>query len=331
VFESSKNQGTTFTLILINHINDVVEESPLMNEEIIEEPGLKKEPELKMVRTKPVMPEIIAEVEESVQEGLVSKSEITTEEIRILIVEDNDELRRVFVQSFKKLGEVFDAKNGMEAYEVANRIIPNAILTDFDMPGMDGLTLYNAIKENPDLNNIPVYVMITDEDRSQLPDEIHSEFLHFIVKPVNLEMLLQELGEVLTSTVSQPFVNTRLSERNSNLLKGGVSNDFIETLEVQIMQNIGNSAYTVEDLSESVGMSSNSLYLKLKNLNGLTPLDFIIRTKLVYAKSLIKRGESDLAEVARQAGFQNKDIFFSSFKKHFGFMPGTIMVKKSTE
>jgi AraC-like DNA-binding protein len=111
------------------------------------------------------------------------------------------------------------------------------------------------------------------------------------------------------------------------LLKGGLDDKFIIKLETLILQNIENSSFTVEDLSEAIGMSSNSFYLKLKKSRGLTPLDFINTTKLVYAKKLINKGESDLSEVARKAGFQNKDIFFSSFKKHFGFMPGTIMEK----
>lgn len=333
VFESSKNQGTTFTLILKNHINDIKQETPFTEDIILEESepenDLRSEVVQSNLSTTKVVP--IAEESERLEKEVLTGRESTSEEIRILIVEDNDELRKVFVRSLKKLGEVFDAKNGMEAYELADRIIPNAIIADFDMPGMDGVTLFNAFKQNPDLNKIPVFLMITDEDRLQLPAEVQSEMLHFMVKPVDLEHLLQKLEEVLTTSISQPFINTRLSQRNSDLLKGGLDDKFLENLEVLILQNIENTAYAVEDLCEAIGMSSNSLYLKLKNLNGLTPLDFIMNTKLGYAKSLIKRGESDLAEVARQAGFQNKDIFFSSFRKHFGFMPGTIMVKNSPE
>lgn len=331
VFESSKNQGTTFTLILKNHIKDEVTETPSskeIKEVVVEEPILKKEPENKITSTaKPIELDKKVELIESIPQEIEARSEINSEEIRILIVEDNDELRKVFVQSFKKLGEVFDAKNGLEAYEIASRIIPNAIITDFDMPGMDGITLYNALKENIDLKNVPVFVMITEEGKMEISVEDQSESLQLIGKPVNLELLLEKVDEKINASDSKPFVNNKLSERNSNLLKGGLDDKFISNLETLIIQNIQDSSFTVENLSEAIGMSSNSFYLKLKKSNGLTPLDFINTTKLVYAKSLINKGESDLSEVARQAGFQNKDIFFSSFKKHFGFMPGTIMEK----
>ncbi len=330
VFESSKNQGTTFTLILKNNIKDEDIETPgsiESKEVIVEERFVEEKSETNVFTdTEPNNPELNVEPKESTTQGIASKNVIILKEYKILIVEDNDELRKIYVQSFKKLGEVFDAKNGLEAYEIASRILPNAIVTSFDMPGMDGITLFNALKENAELRDVPVFLMITDEHSEQVSVEDKSKTLQLIRKPVNLDLLIKNVGDLLNASDSQPYINTKLSERNSNLLKGGLEDRFISTLETLIIQNI-HSSFTVEDLSEAIGMSSNSLYLKLKKSNGLTPLDFIIRTKLIYAKSLINKGESDLSEVARQSGFQNKDIFFSSFKKHFGFMPGTIMEK----
>ncbi|WP_198012019.1 hybrid sensor histidine kinase/response regulator transcription factor [Gillisia sp. CAL575] len=331
VFESSKNQGTTFTLILKNHIKvEVTKPLKTKNNErgLVDEPTLKREPETEVKRiVKPIKLERNIENVESVSREIESRKEITSEEIRILIVEDNDELRKEFVESFKKLAEVFDAKNGLEAYEVACSIVPNAIISSYDMQGMNGITLYNALNENIELQNVPVFMMISDEDRKQLTIENQSEMLQLIDKPVDLELLLKKVGDTLNATDSQPYFNNKLSERNSNLLKGGLDDKFINNLENIIKQNMQDSSFTVKELSEAMGMTSNSFYLKLKKYSGLTPLDFINKTKLIYAKSLISNGESDLSEVARQAGFQNKDIFFSSYKKHFGYMPGTIMEK----
>lgn len=334
VFESSKNQGTTFTMILKNHNdNEIVKATKTLEikekqQQVMvseEESEVEATPDLKTVSFNKNI-----EVSESSDWELESRNKITSEEIRILIVENNEELRNVFVRTFKKLGEVFYAKNGLEAYEIASRIIPNAIISNFEMPGMDGITFYNAIKENSDLKNVPVFMMLTQEERTELIIEEPLGSLQLIEKPINLEILLEIVEEKTSLSSSQPFVNTKLSERNSNLLKGGLDDKFITNLEAIILQNIQDSSFTVEDLSKAVGMSSNSFYLKLKKSNGLTPLDFINRTKLAYARSLINNGESDLSAVARQSGFQNKDIFFSSFKKHFGFMPGTIIQKNES-
>ena len=330
VFESSKNQGTTFTLVLKNHLKEKELDKTYIEKEKLPIESFRK-PLLKVVRASEEKITIKSDIDKPLQKPVEIKAEITSEEIRILIAEDNDELRKVFVQSFKKLGEVFEAKNGVEAYELASRIIPNAIVADYNMSGMDGLDLYAAVRDNEDLEKTQIYLMTSQKDQLQIPENVNSGALSLIEKPVNLELLLQKIAERLDLSISLPFVNTNLSTRNSEILSGGLEDKFLDNLEKLVVQNIQNSAFTVEDLSEAIGVSSNSLYLRLKRLIGLTPLDFIIKTKLNYARTLIKAGESDLSEVARKAGFQNKDIFFSSFKKHFGFMPGTIIEKNNME
>ncbi|MFO7720959.1 MAG: response regulator transcription factor, partial [Gillisia sp.] len=250
---------------------------------------------------------------------------------KILIAEDNDELRKVFVKTLEKLGEVYEAKNGIQAYEIAARIQPDILIADFDMPGMNGLALSEALKNNAGLMKMPVYLMFSDSIESQLHQNMEDSRLNLIKKPVNLDSLFNAIASKLKIQVSQPFVNTSLSERNSNLLKSDFDDGFIDRIEQLLEKNSSNNSFSVEELSDAMGISSKALYLKLKTIQGITPLDFIIKTKLNFAKKLIDNGNSDLFEVARKSGFQNKDIFFSAYKKHFGFMPGIIIHKKDDE
>lgn len=303
-FESSKNQGTTFTLILKNH--QKAAGSPVAEEE--------------------VKAEEVAEVVKTTKPEIKKEDPVTTELIKILIVEDNYELRKVFTESFKKIGETFEAKDGMEAYEMATKILPDTVIVDFDMPGMNGLTLCKALKNNPTLTNTIFYLMISEKDRLQFPGML--EDLNIINKPVNMEVLFSVVSEKLNLSKSLPFTNPNLGERNSKLLKNGVKDNFILQLENHIKRNISNSSYSIDDLSREMGITTNTLFLKLKDLEGITPWDFILRTRLEFAKSLIAEGKSDLSEVSRQSGFPNKDSFFSAYKKHFGYMPGTIIEKK---
>jgi len=308
-FESSKNQGTTFTIILKNQ----------KTVEITGEPSEK------------VKDEKISEVEKKVLPKINSPGSVSSESIKILIAEDNDELRKIFLESFKKLGEVYEAKNGIQAYEIAARINPDILITDFDMPGMNGLALSEALKNNTDLMGMPVYLMFSESNEAQMPQNIEDSRLSLIKKPVNLDSLFQLISAKLKTQVSLPFVNTSLSERNSNLLKSDFDDGFIARMEQLLEKNISNNSFSVEDLSEAMGISSKALYLKLKTIQGITPMDFIVKTKLNFAKTLIDHGNSDFSEVARMSGFQNKDMFFSAYKKHFGFMPGIIMPKKNDE
>ncbi len=309
VFESSKNQGTTFTLILKNQ----------------------KNAEIAVEISEKVIDVKISEVEKVVLPEIKNPGPIPSESIKILIAEDNDELRKVFLESFKKLGEVYEAKGGMQAYEIAARIQPDILITDFDLPGMNGLTLSEALKNDAYLMEMPVYLLISELNKSQLLENIEDARLTLIKKPVNLDSLFQLIAARLKIQVSLPYLNTSLSERNSNLLKSELDDEFIARMEQLLIKNRFNNSFSVEELSEEMGVSSKALYLKLKTIEGITPLNFIVKTKLNFAKNLIDNGNSDLSEVARLSGFQNRDIFFSAYKRHFGFMPGTIMPRKGPE
>ncbi|UJH91019.1 ATP-binding protein [Antarcticibacterium sp. 1MA-6-2] len=309
VFESSKDQGTTFTIILKNH--QLAETS---------EPG----PEKRSIQEE--SPEQVApvkQVEQVIHEALPQPMDNLG--VKVLIAEDNDELRKIFIESFKRLGEVFEAKRGMEAYQIATTIKPAIIIADFEMPGMNGLSLFKALNKEGVIGNSAFYLMVTPAERNKLPGDIAEQGLSLISKPLNINALFQVILDDLQQAQSRPHQNPRLSERNSMILKGSLDTEFGGRLEKIILQNIQNPAFNIEDLSAAMGLSPASLHFKIQNSERISPQDFVMRTRLKYARSLIIDGNSDLADVARKAGFANKDIFFTSYKKHFGVMPGTII------
>ena len=271
------------------------------------------------------------EVEKSVLPEINKLVPIPSESIKILIAEGNDELRKLFLETFRKFGEVHEAKDGMQAYEIAARIHPDILIADFDLPVMNGWILSEALKNNMHLMEMPVYLMFSESNESQLPQNLEDERVSFIKKPVNLDSLFQLIAAKLKMKVSLPYINTSLSERNSNLLKSDFDDEFTTKMEQLLKKNISDSSFSVEELSAAMGISSKALYLKLKTIQGITPLDYILKTKINFAKNLIDNGNSDLAEVARRSGFQNRDIFFSAYKKHFGYMPGIILRRKNDE
>lgn len=372
VFESSKDQGTTFTLILKNHHKapDVIDAerggTPVISTEGPVVSGISAEvPATSFNAESPATSGIKAESsavyterssptatgsEISEEAGFISATqakneywemmppvpssrEITPDEPleaelpRILIAEDNDELRKVFHESLKKLGHIYEARNGMEAFEIATQIKPHIIIADLDMPGLDGLALSKALKNNNALAEIPVYLMISEMEKMQLPHSTRNEILNIISKPVNMDSMFEIIAVKLNARVSIPFRNSTISERNSNILKGGLDDNFAVKLEKFIVRNISNKFLSIDDISAAMGLTPAGLYNKLKTTQGITLEEFVLLAKLNYAREMIARGNPDLGEVARMAGFQNRDVFFTAYKKQFGFMPGTIIEK----
>ena len=193
------------------------------------------------------------------------------------------------------------------------------------MPEMDGLALSKSLRNNEQLAEIPVYLMISDMEQLQLPHSSKNDILNIIKKPVNIDALNETISEKLNK-ISVPFKNESIGERNRNILRGN-NDDFSTKLEKFLIRNIPNNSLTVEEICAAMGVTSATLHSRINAQHGITLEEFMLRSRLNYARTLISGGMSDLGEVARQAGFQNRDVFYSAFKKQFGFMPGTIIEK----
>ncbi|QED38017.1 response regulator [Antarcticibacterium arcticum] len=324
-FESSKDQGTTFTLILKNYNKAEVKKGTQPDNELTDSP-------VAMLEEQPLVESpSVAAIETTIEPLEETRQTLSREarqgRIKIIIAEDNDELRKVFAASLRKLGDVYEAQNGAQAFELATKLNPSIIIADLEMPGMDGLALNKALRNDPALDLIPLYLMIPESGKLQFPDNTGNELLNIIKKPVNIDVLLEMIAEKLEMSLPVPFANANLSARNSRLLKQGIEDDVLSRLEKFIVQNITTISFTEEEIAAALGITPVTLSSRLRERTGLSIHDFVIKTKLEFAKALIAAGNFDLAEVSRLSGFRNKDLFFSAFKKHFGFMPGTIIEK----
>ena len=75
-------------------------------------------------------------------------------------------------------------------------------------------------------------------------------------------------------------------------------------------------------------MSRTSLYMKLKSVINLSPQEFIINTRLKFAKNLLLQGKLNISQIAYQSGFSNPKYFSTSFKKYFGENPSSYIKNK---
>lgn len=291
-FESEENKGTTFTVMI---------------------------PNLENRYKKAVV------LEESFQKEFTINEQTDIQEFsdrKILIVEDNDELRTLLSKSLSTYFQVHEASNGEEGLKLAGTIFPDIILTDLIMPVMDGMQMAKNLLDDINLNHIPVFMMTVLNNSELKIESIESGISEFIEKPLDINLLLAKITNTLSwqnklrkKYVYQSEQDTATEYRNSK------DESFITNLESILITNITDTSFSVHDLCEHVGMSRTSLYMKLKNLIDLSPQDFIIHTKLKYGKSLLIRGGMSIKEIAYQSGFSNPKYFSTSFKKFYGESP----------
>ena len=328
-FESSRNEGTTFTFILTNHAQAFAEKSlDLPAEKELENP---KENASVFPEKKAETERIFGESLEAVDEGVAQETDSfeiseNEEEIIILVAEEDNELKAE-IEALKQLGRVQKVQNVIEAYQMTSELQPTFIVTSAGRPGIDGLVLWKALRNNPELAEIPVYLLYTDAGYLETAGITKQATLIPVKKANNPDNFIQLLAEEHRFSVETIYQNPNLAERNSRLLKKEVDEDVIAKLQKLIIQNLDESSFSVDELCRAMGVRKPALEVVVEDCKGVALDEFIIETKLEYAKNLIVKGDSDLSEVARKAGFKNKDIFFYLYKKHFGFMPGRIIEK----
>ncbi len=292
-FESIEGEGTTFTLLLHN------------------------KPEA--FQAKPE--EVIA-----VKKGQEKEKTVEFSDAKILIVEDNNELRKSLAERLGVHFQVFEAANGREGLEKAGELFPDLILTDMIMPEMDGMEMCRALKDNINMNHIPVFMMTVLNSTQNKIESVEEGIAAYMEKPLNFPFLLAKITATLARQrklreryLRQTEVKTAAKFRNER------DAEFIDDLEKFVLEKVREESLSVHDLCRQVGMSRTALYMKLKNMVDLSPQNFIIHTRLKYARQLLTKGDSNVKEVAYEVGFSNPKYFSTSFKKLFGMSPTTFL------
>ncbi len=295
-FNSIENEGTTFTVILKNHE--------------------------KQYHTFAIKEEATAGVADIRENTKISEFS----EAKILVVEDNDELRQIIVDRIGVFFQVFEAENGRRGLELVGEIFPDLILTDLIMPEMDGLAMCQVLKEDINTNHIPVFMMTVLNNPAQKIESIESGISAYMEKPINFDFLLAKMVSTLSfqKNLREKYlhqVEIDASEKYRNKRDA----EFINNLEKFVLEQAKEETLSVHDLCKFVGMSRTALYMKLKNLIDLSPQNFIIHTRLKFARQLLVESDINVKEVAYRAGFSNPKYFSTSFKKLFGESPTSFL------
>lgn len=140
--------------------------------------------------------------------------------MKILLVDDNDELRRSLKQILENEGyQVQDAANGTEAIRIAGDSLPDMIISDILMPGTDGFRLCHTVKNDRKLRKIPfiIYTAVyTDPQDEKLAMALGAS--RFIVKPLAPEQFLEILKAVIAEHREEDLHTPRMPLEEDNEL-----------------------------------------------------------------------------------------------------------------
>lgn len=272
---------------------------------------------------------IQSQVERLIDErpALIAPASNTT----LLIVEDNDEIRRFIREALESNYNIIESVNGTLGLQAALQHMPDMIITDVMMPEMDGTELCRHIKSDERLNHIPV-IMLTA--RATFVHQLNG-FEHgadaYITKPFSLQLLQLQVHNILASkkAMQQRFSRSLLLRPQVTEM-ASPEEKFLVKLMAIIEKNIENTEFGVTELMDEMGMSKNVLYKKVQTLTGLAVADLIKSTRLQQAMQLLDQNKMSIADIAFAVGFNDRKYFSKEFKKQFGRSPSEYLASRET-
>ena len=241
---------------------------------------------------------------------------------KILVVEDNLEMNRFICDLLHEQYDVISVTDGQGALSQCHLDAPDLILSDVAMPGMDGFTLCHSVKQDEELNHIPVILLTAKTDsRDQLEGLARGADL-YISKPFRVDFLRLSINNLLRSRevirlkISR-FVQTGVSDSLENTAEKA----FIEKIIGIIEADISNPDINVPHIIQEMGMHHQALYKKVRAITGLSVHELIKSTRLKKAAELLKDPMLNISEVAYAVGFSDPKYFSKEFKKQFKVSP----------
>ena len=212
--------------------------------------------------------------------------------IRILIIEDTPAVSHYMMRQLNPEYSFYFAFTGDEGLEKAKNIVPDLIITDIMMPGMDGLELCRQVRESELLNHIPV-IMVTAKASS--------------------EDRLKGLEAGADAYLEKPFRADELKVRVEKLLE---QRQLLRQKYSQVIE-------TEDNTSEAYNLciSRAQLNRKLKAITGFTTTEYILQIRIALAKHLLDTTDLPIWEVAEKCGMDNATYFGIIFKKKVGMTP----------
>ena len=246
----------------------------------------------------------------------------------VLLVEDNEDFRFYLKDNLRLHYKVFEAANGKEGWQKTLAEHPQLIVSDISMPVMDGIELCRKIKSDKRTHHIPVVLLTALTGEEDQIKGLETGANDYITKPFNYEVLNAKIKNLLVLNQSLKNAYTKQIRVLTPEIKVESANEqLLHNIMLYIEENLTDTQLSVVNLSKHVGMSRSSLYSKLLELTGQTPIEFIRSVKLDKAAVLLEKSHMNIAQIAYSVGFTTPKYFAKSFKEKFNMLPSEYLNK----
>ncbi|MEE0996664.1 MAG: two-component regulator propeller domain-containing protein [Paludibacteraceae bacterium] len=268
--------------------------------------------------------EVVKDVEFDVDREL-------TEGNSILIVDDDYLICRNLSAILDPYVNVIVAHNGAEALKLAEENLPDMILSDVDMPEMNGIELGKALNSSDKLNHIPVIYLSAKGDEQDRLRGLVNGAVDYISKPFSqTELLIKVCNQLKIRQKQQSLILSTHLKRNvkkqEKIEEPAALNPFTKDFIAVLDKRYSDSRVSVEDLASDMNMSQSTLNRRARSIVGKSPLEMLNEYRLNMAAQMLKddKAGKSISDIAYDVGFSDPAYFTKKFKDYFGCTPSQV-------
>ena len=242
----------------------------------------------------------------------------------LLVVDDNKDLTDYLATALKdRFKTIWVAADGEEALRLCRKKRPHIVVSDIQMPRMNGYELCKQIKEDLEISHIPVILLTARNDEESQLYGYKNGADAYITKPFEVSMLY-------AIVCSQLHNRERMRTRYTDIgplpppeegTFSSADEEFLNRLNQIITEHLDNEQLGIPFICNKIGISRASLYNKLKALTDMGANDYITKIRMERAIWLILHTELSVNDIADKTGFSTARYFSTVFKQHTGCFP----------
>lgn len=233
----------------------------------------------------------------------------------ILIVDDEQETVEVLERYLESDFKIEKAYNGEDGLRKAQEILPDLIILDLMMPRMNGLEMLTRLKRDKKLQHIKIIVFTAKAAEDDMLMAFDKGADVYLTKPVSLKMLRKRIDQLLlkTTDVPEPVTDHKTYTKEEQ--------KFLLRVREVIEDNLQNPNFSIVFLAEQLGMSHSPLYKKLRQMTGMSLIEFVNDYRIYKAVQLFRQGETNVESVAEAVGINDLKNFRTLFKRKMQMTP----------
>ena len=186
------------------------------------------------------------------------------------------------------------------------------------MPKMDGLEFLRKLKADKKLSNIKVLIFTAKTSEEDMLTAFDNGADAYITKPISLKLLRKRIDRLIEQSDNAALTSSITNTTNNYTKEEQI---FLLRCREIIDDNLNNDDFSIDFLADKLAMSHSSLYKKIKQMTGMSLIEFINDYKIYKAVQMFKHGTTNIETVCERCGFKDVKNFREMFKRKMNMTP----------